>query len=73
MNQQPATEQPELTDIKSCTLTTMQTIYIIANILVCGFGVFLLYQNWERLHEDPVLGFLAVIFLYLFTRDLSLR
>ena len=75
MNKPPVTKQPKPTieDTKDCVTATLTAVYAIANLLVCGFGAVLLYQNWERLREDPILGFLAVIFLYLFTRDMSLR
>ena len=75
MDKLPVTKRPAPTieDTKDCISSVFVLLYIVANILTCGFGAVLLYQNWERLREDPVLGFLAVIFLYLFTRDMSLR
>ena len=54
----------------SCAVLVVAGVATAANILVIGYGAVLIYKNWERLFSDPIAGFLAVIFLYLFTRDM---
>ena len=75
MDKPPVTKQPAPTmeDTKDCISSVFMLLYTLANLLVCGFGAVLIYQNWEQVWKDPILGFLAVIFAYLFTRDMSLR
>ena len=55
----------------SCISSAVRGVAIVVNIIVVALGGVLIYRNWDLLFSDPIVGFLAVIFLYLYTRDIS--
>ncbi len=73
MTDQPPKTHQRIQFVKddSCISSAVRGAAVVVNIIVVALGGVLIYRNWDLLFSDPVVGFLAIIFLYLYTRDMS--